>query len=148
MTPPNGRIDGTHLLTHILVLRAFFALSSWFFVLRSRSQSARTSAELGSKRAIEVRDVAEAAVEGDIEHLLRLGKQSRGRVAQARAAHVLMWGDASDSPERPQEVIRAEVGLSRQAGQRMVGVGMTISSPAASAMASAIWIACMPEPVT
>ena len=74
----------------------------------------RAHAEFTAERSVEVRYVAETAVERDVEHLFRPGCQPRGRFAQAAAQHVLMGRDACETPEGAEEMVRAEIRLSRQ----------------------------------
>src|SRR5690349_17470773 len=60
---------------------------------------ARIQAELEAEGAIEGGDVAKAGVQGDVEHLRRLGGESGGGGEQARAADVLMRSHAGNDGE-------------------------------------------------
>ena len=83
-------------------------------------------AELGSECPIEVGDITEATVQRDVQHLALFAHQSCSGLAQAGTSNVLMWGEAGHTLEETQEVIRAQVGLSRQGAQGEGFVGMTI----------------------
>ena len=70
------------------------------------------------ERPIEVGDVAEAAVERDIEHLPGLGQQPCGRFTQARASHILMRRETGETFKRTKEIVRAETRFFRQRTER------------------------------
>ena len=61
----------------------------------------RREAELGSECPIKVRDVAEAAVDRDVEHFPRFGGEPHGGFTEPGPQDVLMRRDAGEAFERP-----------------------------------------------
>lgn len=71
----------------------------------------RAHPELRPESTVEVRYIAKAGVESDIEDPAGFGEQAYGSFAQARPQDVLVWGQSSEALERPQEMKWAESGL-------------------------------------
>jgi Domain of unknown function (DUF4394) len=92
-------------------------------------EPARAHTKFRSERPIEVRDVAEAGVERDIEYFVRLAHKPRGCFAESRAQHVLMRRDTGHTLEGAKEMIRAQVCFSRQVGERQRGARMAVDRP-------------------
>src|SRR5262245_1269485 len=82
--------------------------------------------ELAAERAVEVRQIAEAAIEGDVEDPGRLRCQPHGRLAQPRPQNVLVRRHTGQALEGAEEVERAQPHLSRQTSQAVCGVGMAL----------------------
>ena len=95
----------------------------------NRAVDAGADAELGAEGAVEVRDVAEAAVVGHVEYGRRLRHQACRRFTQTRAQHVLVRRHTGHALERPEEVIRAQAGLTGQARQRELDIGTAFDHP-------------------
>jgi hypothetical protein len=78
---------------------------------------ARTQSELGAEGAVEIRDLAEAAVEGDIENPRGLGGEPKCGAAQAGAHKKLMGRHTGQRLEGAQEMVGTEPGLAGKAGK-------------------------------
>src|SRR5205085_1064674 len=76
------------------------------------------NAELGVEDAVEMREVTETAVEGDVDDAPRLGCQTQGRLAQAQPQNVLVRRNTCDALEGAQEMVRAQAGLGSKFGDR------------------------------
>ncbi len=74
-------------------------------------------AELGAKGAVEVGDVAEAAIEGDVEDFGGFGGEAQGGFAKAGAEDVLVGRDAGEAMEGAEEMVGAEAGFAGESGQ-------------------------------
>ena len=71
-------------------------------------------AEFRPEGAIEVRDVAKAAIERDVQDGSGLGNEPQCRLAQPGAAHVLMWCDASQVLECPKGTVMSRLHYARR----------------------------------
>src|ERR1700722_15125621 len=60
----------------------------------------RAHSKFVPKRAVEIRDIAEAAIERDIQDLLAFRRETRCCVAQARSTHILMRRNSRQALER------------------------------------------------
>jgi hypothetical protein len=85
--------------------------------------------KLGAEGAVEVRHVAEAAIESDVEDSRRLHRQPHRRFTQARPENVLVRRHTRQTLENTEEVIRAQTRLSRQACKGVAGIGMALDPP-------------------
>src|SRR5215510_9652837 len=88
--------------------------------------SSRADAEFGAECAIEVGDIAEAAVEGHIQNLCPSIHQSYSGLTQACPQNELVRRKAGQVFESAKKVIRAKACLTRQACQGEPGVGITL----------------------
>ena len=89
---------------------------------------ARADAEFRAERAVEVRHVAEAAVECDLQDFPRSCREPHGGFAQPRSQHVLVWRYAGQPFERAKKVVRAEAGFAREASQCQCGIGIALDA--------------------
>ncbi len=85
--------------------------------------------KLGTEGAVEVRHVAEAAIEGEVDYPRGLRSQSHRGFSQPRPEHVLMRRDTSQTLERAEEVVRAETRLPCQASKGEHGIGFALDHP-------------------
>jgi len=92
----------------------------------SEPEAARARAELGSKCPIEVGDIAEAAVQGDVYHLSGFRRQSPRGFTQAGSQHVLVRRTSGQPFERPQEMIRAQPRAPCKRVERQTSVQVTL----------------------
>src|SRR5205085_7605873 len=91
--------------------------ASAFGSARLAPVGARAHPEFRAEGAVEVRQVPEPALQGEVQHLPRLRGQAHRGLAQAGAKDVLMWRHARDPLEGAEEVIRAEARLPRQVAE-------------------------------
>src|SRR5207253_930829 len=96
---------------------------------RSQTIGPRADAELAAEAAVEVRHVAEAALESDVDDLRPFCRQPQRGLTQARPEHELMRGHARHALERAEEVVRAQTRLTRQASQAESRAGTTFNRP-------------------
>src|ERR1700730_15519772 len=80
---------------------------------RGLAEPARRDARGAVEGAHEVGEIAESDVVGDIGNGPVIVGQKPRRMPQPRAHQILMRGDAEHAREQPQEVERADAGLSR-----------------------------------
>ena len=76
------------------------------------AEGARAEAELGAEGVIEIRNVAETGVEGDVEHFVLRRCKAHGGFTQTRATNVLMGRQTGDSSKSAKEMVRAETRFS------------------------------------
>src|SRR6184192_2252186 len=96
---------------------------------RSQTIGPRADAELAAEAAVEVRHVAEATLESDVDDLRPFCRQPQRGLTQARPEHELMRGHARHALERAEEVVRAQTRVTRQASQAESRAGTTFNRP-------------------
>jgi hypothetical protein len=96
---------------------------------RTAAPNLRADAKFGSERTIEVRNIAESAIERDIEHPIPIQTQSTGRIPQPGTADILVRGQPGDGLEHAQKVPGAQARLPGQIRNCMTTGRLIIDSP-------------------
>ena len=90
---------------------------------------ARADAEFRAEGAVESRQIAEAAVQRDLQNFRSFDRQAHRRRAQARSPNVLVWSDARHPLKSAEKMIWTETRLFRQAAESQPGIGMVFDPP-------------------
>src|SRR5258707_13356235 len=89
-------------------------------------------AKFSAEGAVEVRHIAETAIEGDVEASCRLRRQPHRRFTQARPQNVLVRCHTRQALERTEKVVWAEARLPRQGSEAERGIGTALDHAHAS----------------
>ena len=94
-----------------------------------RSVCARAESKLFSESAGEVRDIAETALQGDIDNSGGFHCHTYRRFTETSSQNELVRGHAGQAFECAQEMVRAETCLLRQKAERDLGTGKGLNRP-------------------
>jgi len=86
-------------------------------------------AEFGAERPIEVGNIAEAAIQSDIENIGGLGGNPDCRLPQAGAEHILVRRDAGERLESSQKMIRAEISFAGEISELVAVFWSRVDQP-------------------
>src|SRR5262245_29499290 len=95
----------------------------------SRPELPGANSELSAERAVEVRYIAEAAIERNVKYFCRLERQAHRCVTQARSHQVLMRRDAGETFEAADKMKSAQPGFAREPVKREPLIAIALDSP-------------------
>ena len=95
---------------------------SWTDPVDLDAIGARTDPELGAKGAVEIGQVAKAAIERDFKNLGRFGCQPGGSFPETPSKQVLMGSQSGQSLKGAKEMITAQARFPRQGSEAQVHI--------------------------
>jgi len=84
------------------------------------SEGSRVRAELGLKRMVEIGNVPETGIKGNLQHLCRFQRQTCSGATEAQATQISVWRESGELLEDAKEMVATEPRLSGKRAEFVV----------------------------